>query len=227
MDVAKCCNFFEIWHIRPNTLRSHASSGVLIMPAVTVCYLLPVYDNCFHQCSCLVSPGSWIHVFCSGGYTCSSMCKYSQLIIKVIYLYSGTLFEIPTRRGAITLGKATWQCKSKHNSTLYWFLPVTRGRPSWKATFLMQKGLPHKRGSTVYVLIFLKKNVVGEIDKDEHVLMLCLFICCIWSVLFRYFIFTSHDVSWSDWLNIITLTFHKPNQLQQIDQISENNASNF
>ena len=29
------------------------------------------------------------------------------------------------------------------------FLPLTRGHPSWKATFLMQKGWPHKRGSTV------------------------------------------------------------------------------
>ena len=202
MDVAKCCNFFEIWHNRPNTLRSHASSGVLIMPAVTVCYLLPVYDNCFHQCSCLVSPGSWIHVFCSGGYTCSSMCKYSQLIIKVIYLYSGTLFKIPTRREAITLGKATWQCKSKHNSTLYWFLPVTRGRPSWKATFLMQKGLPHKRGSTVYVLNFLKKMWW------ERLINMNMYWCYVFS-------FVAYEVFYLDISSLHLMMCH-----DQIDSIS-------
>ena len=32
---------------------------------------------------------------------------------------------------------------------MYWFLPLTWGHPSWKATFMMQKGWPHKRGSTV------------------------------------------------------------------------------
>ena len=33
---------------------------------------------------------------------------------------------------------------------MYWFLPLMRGHPSWKVTFLMQKGWPHKRGSTVH-----------------------------------------------------------------------------
>ena len=32
---------------------------------------------------------------------------------------------------------------------MYCFLPLMRGHPSIKATFLMQKGWPHKRGSTV------------------------------------------------------------------------------
>ena len=33
---------------------------------------------------------------------------------------------------------------------MYWFLPLMRGHPSWKGTFLIQKGWPHKRGSTVF-----------------------------------------------------------------------------
>ena len=36
---------------------------------------------------------------------------------------------------------------------MYWFLPLTRGHPSWKATFLVQKEWPHKRGSTEYSYI--------------------------------------------------------------------------
>ena len=35
---------------------------------------------------------------------------------------------------------------------MYWFLPLTRDHLSWKATFLMQKGWPHKRGSTVFIM---------------------------------------------------------------------------
>ena len=32
---------------------------------------------------------------------------------------------------------------------MYWFLPLTSGHPSCKATFRMQKRWPHKRGFTV------------------------------------------------------------------------------
>ena len=44
---------------------------------------------------------------------------------------------------------------------MYWFLPLTRGHHSWKATFLVQKGWPHKRGSTVFT-IFIQWLIHGS-----------------------------------------------------------------
>ena len=37
---------------------------------------------------------------------------------------------------------------------MYWFLPLMRGHPSWKDTFLVQKGWSHRRGFTVYINIY-------------------------------------------------------------------------
>ena len=72
----------------------------------------------------------------------SLRCRKSTLMD-----YNGTPFERPPRQEATPSGKATLQCKSKHK--LNWFLPLTKGHSSWKATLLVQKGWPHKRGSTV------------------------------------------------------------------------------
>ena len=52
---------------------------------------------------------------------------------------------------------------------MYWFLPLRRGQPSWKATFLVQNGWPHKRGSTVYGLMGqIEKSVSGRAKSDDQ-----------------------------------------------------------
>ena len=48
---------------------------------------------------------------------------------------------------------------------MYWFLPLTEGHPSWKATFLMQKGWPHQSGSTVLVWCGC---LFQALNKKEH-----------------------------------------------------------
>ena len=51
---------------------------------------------------------------------------------------------------------------------MYWFIPLTRGHPSWKATFLMQKGWPHKKGP-LYNGLFNHSNNHGRVDADSQV----------------------------------------------------------
>ena len=61
-------------------------------------------------------------------------------------MYSETLFETSPQREATPSGlKATWKCELKINVLIY----KPSERPSLlKATFLTQKGWPHKSGST-------------------------------------------------------------------------------
>ena len=68
-------------------------------------------------------------------------CRYNDTgtqIINSYMMYSGTPFERPPWRPS---GKATYQCKSKHKCIDFY--------PWREDTFLMQKGWPHKRDSTV------------------------------------------------------------------------------
>ena len=74
-------------------------------------------------------------------------------------LYSGAPFERPPRREVTPSGKATWQCKSKHNCMDFF--------PWWKATLLerplfwcKQGGLT--RGVPLYIIFKRKTEIYAK-----------------------------------------------------------------
>ena len=81
-------------------------------------------------------------------------CGRSAIIdIRAAARFTQNIYSGPLLRGQ-PLWKGHWT--TSISTYMYWFLPLTRGHPSWKAIFLVQKGWPHKRGSTLYaILIYL------------------------------------------------------------------------